>query len=128
VIGRRRSRGRWAYKKYRSPADTHAAEVALRLEAAYAGWVVIWSPWRRVFTAFGSCTNQRLVIDDSSVERLRALMDQAGGPQAFRRFDSGRWLAIRGTTCIRANSPAALRDRTKRQLAETADDLGGEQA
>jgi len=126
VTGRRR--GRRAYKKHRSPADTHAAEVALRLEAAYAGWVVIWSPWRRMFTAFGSCANERLIIDDSSVERLRAYMDQAEGPQPFRRSDSGRWLAIRSTTCIRANSPAALRDRVKRRLAETGDDLGGEQA
>jgi hypothetical protein len=89
VIGPRRPRGRRAYKKRRSPADTHAAEVALRLQAAYAGWVVIWSPWRRMFTAFGSCTNERLIIDCSSVERLRALMDQAEGPQVFRRSDSG---------------------------------------
>jgi hypothetical protein len=104
----------------------HAAEVAIRLEAAYAGWVVIWSPWRRMFTAFGSCANERLIIDDSSVERLRALMDQAEGPQGFRRFDSGPWLGIRSDTCIRANSPVAVRDRVTRRLAETVE--GGEQA
>jgi hypothetical protein len=128
VTGRRRPRGRRAYKKHRSPADTHGAEVALRIEAAYAGWVVIWSPWRRMFTAFGSCANERLIIDDSSVERLRALMDQAEGPQGFRRSDSGRWLGIRSDTCIRANSAVALRDRVTRRLAETVEHHGGEQA
>ena len=126
MIGERRPGDRRAYKKYRSPADTHAAEVALRLQAAYAGWVVIWSPWRRMFTAFGSCTNERLIIDDSSVERLRALMDQAEGPQAFRRSDSGRWLTSRSNTGIRANRPATRPDCVKRQLAETVE--GGGQA
>jgi hypothetical protein len=114
------------YIKHRSPADMHAAEVAIRLEAAYVGWVVIWSPWRRMFTAFGSCANERLIIDDSRVERLRALMDQAEGPQGFRRSDSGPWLGIRSDTCIHPNSPVALGDRVTRRLAETVE--GGEQA
>jgi hypothetical protein len=44
----------------------------------------------------------------------------------IHRSDSGRWLAIRGNTCIRAHSAAELRDRLRRHAAETADDLGGE--
>jgi hypothetical protein len=123
VIGRRRPRGRRADKKHRSAADTHAAEVALRLQTAYAGWVVIWSPWRRMFTAFGSCTNERLIIDDSSVERLQVLMDQAERSQAF---DSGRWLVSRRDTGIRASSPATLPGWSERRLADAVE--GGAQA
>jgi hypothetical protein len=126
VTGRRRPRDRWAYAEHRLPADTHATEVARRIEAAYAGWVVIWSPWRRMFTAFGSCTNERLIIDDSSVERLRALMDQAERPHAFCRSDSERWLATGSDTGIRTASPAVPRVLIKRRLAETGE--GGEQA
>lgn len=83
MIGRRRTRHPRAAGKHRSIADTHAAEVAERIEQAYAGWVVIWSPWRRKFTAFGSCTRDRLIVEDSSVLRLRALMEQAQGMRAF---------------------------------------------
>jgi hypothetical protein len=79
-----------------------------------------------MFTAFGSCTNERLIFDDSSVERLRALMDQAEGPQPSRRPDSGRWLASRSNNGICANSPAALSEWVKRQPAETVE--GGEPA
>ena len=126
MTGRRRPRGRRAHKKQRAPADAHAAELAFRLEAAYADWVVLWSPWRRMFTAFGSCTNERLIFDDSSVERLRALMDQAEGPQASRWSDSGRWLANRSDNGIRPNSPATLPNWVKLQPAEIVE--GGEQA
>lgn len=119
MIGRRR--GSPAYGRHRPPADTYAAEVALRLEAAYAGWVVIWSPWRRMFTAFGSCANERLIIDEPSVERLRALMDQAEAPRAFRRSDPARWPAIRVETGIHS-----LRERDKRRPVEVV--RGGDQA
>lgn len=76
-----------------------------------------------MFTAFGSCTNERLIIDDSSVERLRALMDQAERSQAF---DSGRWLASRSDTGICVSNPVTLPRLSKRRLAETV--KGGEQA
>jgi len=46
----------------------------------------------------------------------------------IRRSDSGRWLAIRGNVCIRADNPAELRKRIRRHLTETAEDLGGGQA
>jgi hypothetical protein len=126
VIGRRRPRDRRAYKKHQSSADAYAAEVALRLEAVYADWVVIWSPWRRMFTAFGSCTNERLIIDDSSVERLQALMEQAKGPQAFSRSDFGALAREPERHRHPRHQPGPLPDWVKRQLAETVE--GGEQA
>jgi hypothetical protein len=47
---------------------------------------------------------------------------------AIHQTESGRWLAIRGNICIRAHNAAELRKRIRRHLAETARDLGGEQA
>jgi hypothetical protein len=61
--------------QHRSSADAHAAEVAARLESTCAGWVVIWSPWRRKFTAFGACTAKQTILEDTSVHRLRERMD-----------------------------------------------------
>jgi hypothetical protein len=42
------------------------------------------------------------------------------------RSDSGRWLAIRGNTCIRAHNPADLRERLRRHIAETAEQIDGD--
>lgn len=44
----------------------------------------------------------------------------------IHRSDSGRWLAIRGNTCIRAHNAAELRVRLRRYIAETAEQIGGE--
>lgn len=79
---RRRGPGRTVGSR-RSAADAHAVEIARRIQDAHAGWVVIWSPWRRKFTAFGACTAESVIVDESSVERLRALMEQAQGIAAF---------------------------------------------
>jgi hypothetical protein len=47
----------------------------------------------------------------------------------IHRSDSGRWLAIRGNTCIRAHNAAELRQLLRRHLDDVAHDLdGGEQA
>jgi hypothetical protein len=40
-----------------------------------------------------------------------------------RRLSSGRWLAVRGTICIRAHSRAQLGEQLRQHLADTADDL-----
>ena len=45
----------------------------------------------------------------------------------IHRTESGRWLAIRGNVCIRAHNTAELRKRIRQHLAETVQDLGGEQ-
>jgi hypothetical protein len=44
----------------------------------------------------------------------------------IHRSDSGRWLAIRGNTCIRAHSPAALREQLRDHLAQTSEQIGGD--
>lgn len=77
MIRPRRKRRARTYGQHRSFADSRAVEVAAELQRAYSGWLVIWSPWRRKFTAFGSCAADRLIVEDSSVQRLRALMDEA---------------------------------------------------
>jgi hypothetical protein len=46
----------------------------------------------------------------------------------IHRTESGRWLAIRGNVCIRARTATELRKRIRHHLAETAEDLSGEQA
>ena len=33
-------------------------------------WLVMWSPWRRTFTAFGCCTSVPVVIDDCTTAGL----------------------------------------------------------
>jgi hypothetical protein len=70
--GKRRIHG---HGQHRSPADDHAAQIAARLESTCAGWVVIWSPWRRMFTAFGACTAEQTILEEASVHRLRERMD-----------------------------------------------------
>jgi hypothetical protein len=75
MIRLRGSRRVQGHGQHRSPADVHAAEVAARLESTCAGWVVIWSPWRRKFTAFGACTPERTIVEDTSVHGLRVRMD-----------------------------------------------------
>lgn len=43
----------------------------------------------------------------------------------IHRSYSGRWLAIRGNTCIRAHSPAALRQQISDHLDQTSGQIGG---
>lgn len=83
MIRRRRRRTGQTRADRRSAADVYAAEVARRVQETRAGWVVIWSPWRRKFTAFGACTAERVIVDEISVERLCVLMDQAEGIAAL---------------------------------------------
>jgi hypothetical protein len=77
--GERRAHG---HGQHRSPADDHAAQVAARLESTCVGWVVIWSPWRRMYTAFGACTIERTIVEDASVHGLRDRMDAVQGAVA----------------------------------------------
>jgi hypothetical protein len=56
----------------RSGVRSFAAEVitAYRVQAARSGWLVIWSPWRRTFTAFAVFAPEPVVIDEATVELL----------------------------------------------------------
>ncbi|REE96789.1 hypothetical protein [Thermomonospora umbrina] len=44
--------------------------MASRLQTAFPGWLVMWSPWRRTFTAFASFTPNALVMDEPTTDRL----------------------------------------------------------
>jgi hypothetical protein len=44
----------------------------------------------------------------------------------IHRTTSGRWLAIRGTTCLRAATAAQLRERLRRRPIESAYEKGGD--
>jgi hypothetical protein len=55
--------------------DTDQVAIAAYLDAHIPGWVVMWSPARRAFTAFGACTPNSTIIDDpvrdSLIDRMR---------------------------------------------------------
>ncbi|MGI8330378.1 hypothetical protein ACRYCC_10460 [Actinomadura scrupuli] len=50
------------------------AEQARWLGASRPGWLVIWSPWRRTFTAFAYFAPDAVVIDEMAVDRLLVAM------------------------------------------------------
>jgi hypothetical protein len=53
-----------------------AAEMitAHRIQAARPGWLVMWSPWRRTFTAFACFTPDPVVIDEPTADLLVSRM------------------------------------------------------
>lgn len=40
-----------------------AQAAAAHLQQRLPGWLVVWGPWHRCFTAFGACTTTATVID-----------------------------------------------------------------
>lgn len=56
-------------------ADPHP-RVAASLTDTCRGWLVIWSPWRRTYTAFAAVTGERTIIDEPTVHSLLDRMDQ----------------------------------------------------
>jgi hypothetical protein len=52
------------------------AEVLWRVQVAHPAWVLMWSAYRRTFTAFGCFAPVPLVLDDADVDGLVALMRQ----------------------------------------------------
>lgn len=40
------------------------------VQAQLPNWVVIWSPWRREFSAFCCCAETAIVVDDRVIEHL----------------------------------------------------------
>lgn len=56
--------------------DQAKAEIAREINARLPGWVVLWGPYHRRFTAFGACTPAATIIDDpvaeTLVDRMRA--------------------------------------------------------
>lgn len=49
---------------------SRSAVVAAQVQMTRPGWVVIWSPWRRMLTAFACFAPDPVVIDEPTPERL----------------------------------------------------------
>lgn len=62
--------------------------VASQVEAVRPGWVVLWSPWRRTFTAFGCFAPVPVVLDDPVPVRLVSRMDRLQARYAGPSFSS----------------------------------------
>jgi hypothetical protein len=59
------------------PSDARARKVAARLQAQHPRWLIIWSPWRQQFTAFGRFAPVPIVIDEATPgELLKAMHAQ----------------------------------------------------
>jgi hypothetical protein len=57
--------------------DRAEADQARWVELSRPGWLVIWSPWRRMFTAFAYFAPEPVVIDETAVDRLIVAMREA---------------------------------------------------
>ena len=56
--------------------DPHPQEVAY-LQMQARGWLVMWSPWRRTWTATALFGTQPIIIDHRNVHRLLPQCEQA---------------------------------------------------
>lgn len=50
--------------------DETQTALARRINARLPGWLVIWSPWRECFTAFGACTPRLTIVDERDPQKL----------------------------------------------------------
>lgn len=56
--------------------DAPQVETARSLERANTGWLIMWSPWRQAYTAFGCFAAEPIVVDDPSPDGLLLAMRQ----------------------------------------------------
>jgi hypothetical protein len=52
-------------------------EQARRIQATHRQWVVMWSAWRRTYTAFSCFTTGPLVVDEATPDGLVSAMVRA---------------------------------------------------
>lgn len=50
--------------------DAACSEQALRIQASHRQWLVMWSTWRRTFTAFSCFAPDPLVVDQPTADAL----------------------------------------------------------
>ncbi|SEG94721.1 hypothetical protein SAMN04489712_15020 [Thermomonospora echinospora] len=62
--------------------------MASRLQASCPGWLVMWSPWRRKFTAFACLMPESMIIDESTAELL---IEQIHRMEMRSVIPAGRW-------------------------------------
>lgn len=59
-----------------SPDDL-AHHVAARIQAKHPQWLIMWSPWRQQFTAFGRFAPVAIIIDEADPrELLKAMREE----------------------------------------------------
>jgi hypothetical protein len=51
-------------------SDAQRADEARRIQARHRNWLVMWSPWRRTFTAFSCFSPTPLMLDRKTSEAL----------------------------------------------------------
>jgi hypothetical protein len=57
--------------------DERARRVVARIQAKHPCWLIMWSPWRREFTAFGRFAPVAIVIDQADPrDLLRAMREE----------------------------------------------------
>jgi hypothetical protein len=54
--------------------DDACSEEARRIQATHRQWVVMWSAWRRTYTAFSCFTVGPLVVDEATPDDLVSAM------------------------------------------------------
>ena len=54
--------------------DSARSEQARRIQATHRQWVVMWSAWRRTYTAFSCFTAGPLVVDEATPDGLVSAM------------------------------------------------------
>jgi hypothetical protein len=54
--------------------DDACSEEARRIQATHRQWVVMWSAWRRTYTAFSCFTVGPLVVDEATPDGLVSAM------------------------------------------------------
>jgi hypothetical protein len=82
------------------------SEVAAELQDHRPGWLIIWSPWRRCFTAFAALSPSALIIDAPSISRLTGHLDQA--EMAIRAGKSGSLTTVTTSRFAAASSVTEL--------------------
>jgi hypothetical protein len=58
-------------------APVSPSELAAQLQEHRPGWLIIWSPWRRCFTAFAALGPSAFIIDAPTVSCLTGHLNQA---------------------------------------------------
>jgi hypothetical protein len=66
------------------PTDADQAITASQLQRAHPSWLVLWSPYRRAFTAFACFTDEPVVLDASAPQQLHLVMQRTEQQHASR--------------------------------------------
>lgn len=68
--------------------DAVRSEQARRIQATHRQWVVMWSAWRRTYTAFSCFTAEPLVVDEATPDGLVSAMVRVETHHSPTRVDA----------------------------------------